>query len=356
MVLMNLSSMKKTAPTTALAATAADVAREAGVGVATVDRVINRRARVRPETAERVLAAAEKLGFHRAGLIRARLSEQAGRLRLGFVLQSRASPFYRELGRELAGAARAASAAVASAEVLHLDDLAPARVAAALLDLAGRCDAIGLVAADHPQVGEAIAALQARGVPVFALVSDLPAAVAGYVGIDHRKVGRSAAWLMARLCRRPGPIGLVLGSHRYLCQEQCEISFRSHLREFAPDFPVLETLVSLENTELAEQATLELLHRHPDLVGVYVAGGGIEGVVRGLQTLRPPGLVTICHDLTEVTQQALLDGRVTVVLSHPRDWIAARSVQDMIDALAADAPAGKVQTILPFTTFTAASV
>jgi LacI family transcriptional regulator len=299
---------------------------------------------------------AEALGFHRTGLIRKRLADQADRKRLGFILQSRRSPFYRELGRELSGAAQAAGASVAQAQVLHLDDLSPRAVAAALRTLAEQVDAVALVAADHPLISEAIRSVSAQGVPVFALVSDLPdAALAGYVGIDHRKVGRSAAWALSNLCRTPGPVGLILGSHRYLCQEQCEVSFRSWLRECAPDFPVLETLVSLENTDVAQQATLELLHRHPDLVGIYVAGGGIEGVVQALQETRRPGLVTVCHDLTEVTQEALNDGRVTMVLSHPRDWIAARVVQDMIDALDVQAPAGRIQTLLPFTTYTAAN-
>ena len=336
--------------------TMTDVAREAGVGVATVDRVINQRAAVRAETAQRVLAAAERLGFHRTGLIRKRLADQADRKRLGFLLQTRRSPFYRELGRELSGAAKAAAASVAHAQVRHLDDLSPRAVAEALRTLAAQVDAVALVAADHPLIAESIQSVSAQGVPVFALVSDLPdAALAGYVGIDHRKVGRSAAWALSRLCRTPGPVGLILGSHRYLCQEQCEVSFRSYLREFAPDFPVLETLVSLENTEVAQQATLELLHRHPGLVGIYVAGGGIEGVVQALQETRRPGLVTVCHDLTEVTQAALNDGRVTMVLSHPRDWIATRLVQDMIDALDAQAPPGRIQTLLPFTTYTTAN-
>ena len=39
-----------------------DVAKAAGVGVATVDRVLNGRARVRTSTAEQVLHAAEQLG------------------------------------------------------------------------------------------------------------------------------------------------------------------------------------------------------------------------------------------------------------------------------------------------------
>ena len=50
--------------------TMSDVALEAGVGVATVDRVINGRARVRPQTAQRVQQAADKLGYRGAALLR----------------------------------------------------------------------------------------------------------------------------------------------------------------------------------------------------------------------------------------------------------------------------------------------
>ena len=39
-----------------------DVAKLAGVGIATVDRVINERGSVSPETARRILDAAKKLG------------------------------------------------------------------------------------------------------------------------------------------------------------------------------------------------------------------------------------------------------------------------------------------------------
>lgn len=130
-------------------------------------------------------------------------------------------------------------------------------------------------------------------------------------------MGRMAAWLLSRLCPAASKVALLLGSHRYLCQEQCEISFRSYLREAAPQFHVLETLVSLEDPQLAQNAALELLHQHPDLAGIYVAGGGIEGVIDALRDTPQAQLVTVCHDLTDITRQALLDGSVTAVLSHP---------------------------------------
>lgn len=334
-----------------------DVAKAAGVGVATVDRVINRRAPVRADTAQRVLEAAESLGFRRSGLIRRRISEQQRPLKLGFLLQSQGSPFYKELGDALRQTVQAMNHPQASPLIEFMDDFTPRKVAERLLAMGREVDAVALVAADHPVVNQAIETLHAQAVPVFAFVTDLTApSIAGYVGIDNRKMGRTAAWAVAKLCQRPGKIGLILGSHRYLCQEQCEISFRSYLRESASEFQVLETLVSLEDVTLAQAATLELLHCHPDLVAVYVAGGGIEGVLEALKEAAVPDLVTVCHDLTDITRQALVEGHATVVLSHPREWMARRLCESMSAALQNRQERGRSQDILPFTVYTVANV
>ena len=340
------------------AVTMHDVARAAGVGVATVDRVINERARVRPETAQRVLAAAEQLGFRRSGLIRRRLDQQGRALRLGFILQHRRSPFYQQVARALQQAAREHEARRIEVRIEFLEELTPRFVAASLQQLARNVDAIALVAADHPTINQAIEAVVAQHqLPVFACVSDLTTqALAGYVGVDNRKVGRMAAWLLSRQCPAASKVALLLGSHRYLCQEQCEISFRSYLREAAPQFHVLETLVSLENPQLAQNAVLELLHQHPDLAGIYVAGGGIEGVVDALRDTPQPRLVTVCHDLTDITRQALLDGTVTAVLSHPLPAMARSLCDAMRQAIDSRRSQHRLQNLLPFELFTAANV
>lgn len=83
-----------------------DVAREAGVSLKTVSRVVNDEARVRPETARRVRRVIERLGFQR--------NDSASQLRrgtsasIGLVVEDLANPFYsqlaaaveREAGRE----------------------------------------------------------------------------------------------------------------------------------------------------------------------------------------------------------------------------------------------------------------
>ena len=332
-----------------------DVARLAGVGVATVDRVINQRAPVRPATSQRVLQAAKELGFRRTGLIERRVAEQGRGLRLGFLLQSQASPFYRALGQALRQQVQQQGQGSHALAMEFMEDFSPRKVAERLQTMAQAVDAIAIVAADHPVIHQAVEDVLGRGVPVFTLVTDLTTtARAAYVGTDNRKMGRMAAWSMAQLCQRPGKVGLVLGSHRYVCQEECEASFRSYLREQAPHLQVLETLVSLEDVVLARKATLEMLLCHPDLVGVYVAGGGVEGVLDALRDAALPNLTTVCHDLTDITRRALLDGLATVVLSHPREAMAQQVVERMVQAVQGgrrDATAP-----LPFHTYTIANV
>jgi len=330
--------------------TLSDVAREAGVGVATVDRVLNGRARVRPETARKVLEAAEAIGFRAANLIRQRVEERGAEYRLGFILQKRSAPFYRLLSRALTDATRESRRIHGHPQVEYLDELTPQAIVARLQQLADKVDAVALVAADHPLVRVAIDRLTERGVPVVTLLTDLTASRrAGHVGIDNRMAGRTAAWTIARLSRRPGKVGILMGSHRYQCQELCEVSFRSYFRENAPDFRIIEDMISLEDPQLAQEATLDLLQRHPDLVGIYVAGGGIEGVIEALRE-RPEyrDIVTVCNELTDHTRGALVDGIVDLVISHPRERLAARAVDVMVDALEQQDAEPPIQHLLPF--------
>ena len=82
--------------------TLADIAREARVGVATVDRVLNKRAAVKESTALRVLEAARRLGFT---LEQPHYRLAAGKapvtIRMGFILLQESHSFYLPLARAL---------------------------------------------------------------------------------------------------------------------------------------------------------------------------------------------------------------------------------------------------------------
>ena len=52
-----------------------DLALAAGVSIATVDRVINRRVPVTGDTAQRIVKAAKLIGYHATSLIKRRIAE-----------------------------------------------------------------------------------------------------------------------------------------------------------------------------------------------------------------------------------------------------------------------------------------
>ncbi len=319
--------------------TIGDVARAAGVGVSTVDRVLNGRDPVRRPTAERVLAAAERVGYHATGLIRRRLGAGRPERRFGFVLQQRSLSLYAPLGEALAAAARSSPLVRGQARVDFLEDLSPASVADRLLKAGKEADAVAVVAADHPRVAEAVARLHAEGVPTVTLISDLSAPErAAHVGLDGWRVGRTAGWAVANLRKRPdgggGHVAIFVGSHRYRCQEAGEMGFRSYFREHAPGFRLLEPLASLEDTRYAHGCTLDLLKRDPDLVGLFVAGGGVEGVMRALrEEAAHRRVVTVGLDLTPATRSGLVEGVLSLVLSHPLRLLAETAVEAMARAV-----------------------
>jgi LacI family transcriptional regulator len=325
-----------------------DLAVSAGVSVATVDRVLNKRHPVKEGTARRVLEAAERIGFYATGLLRQRLGKPIRAATFGFLLQ-KPDPFYQQLGQDLTTATRANADVQGKAIVEFLDELAPAPIAAKMLELGARVDVLGVVAVDHPHVNQALEELRAKGVRVFTLISDLTSpARSGYFGLDSRKSGRTAAWTISRLAREAGKIGILVGSHRYLCQQLAEISFRTYLRENAPEFQPLEPIVNLDDPRIAYEATLELLGRNRSLAGIYMAGGGMAGMIRALrEEAGGRRIVTVCNELIPDTRAALIDGVVDLVIATPTAPLAERTIAAMAAARHGEGENAIAQVHLP---------
>lgn len=310
-----------------------DLAREAGVSVATVDRVLNRRLPVKEDTALRVVSAAEAIGYHAAGLLKRRLTE-APRRTLGFLLQKKHDAFYQNFGAALMKSVRECREIDGKSIIEHVGELVPAAIAEKIRELSVKADVIAVVAVDHPMVHQAVEEAVAKGRKVFTLLSDLNTAQRScYLAVDSRKAGRTAGWAIARLSHEPGKVGILVGSHRYLSHEIAEMSFRSYMREHAPGFQLLEPIINLDDERIAHEAVIQMLSGTPDLVGIYAAGGGQEGLVRALREAgRGRNVVAVCNELTPVTRAALIDGVIDMALDTPVEAMSAKAVALMAKA------------------------
>ena len=312
-----------------------DIADAAGVSVATVDRVLNGRLKVREETARKVSAAAHRVGYHATNLIEQRLRADLPEVRMGFVLQKEKQAFYRTFAEEIERAVRAAPDIRGKALVEFAPSQSPTDVVAMLKTMKGRADVLAATAVNHTQISEAVLDLKGGGVEICALLSDFAQGERlSYVGLGHLKVGPVAARKLAAAARRTGKIALFVGGHRWHGHELRETGFRSYFREAKPEFQVLDTLVNLETRQLTYEATLDLLARHPDVAGIYLAGGGMEGAIQALREVRQPGQVAlVVNELTPESRSALSDGFLTMVISTPLRQLCTDLVRMMADTV-----------------------
>ncbi|ONG09379.1 LacI family transcriptional regulator [Klebsiella pneumoniae] len=304
--------------------TLADIAREARVGVATVDRVLNKRAAVKESTALRVLEAARRLGFT---LEQPHYRLAAGKapvtIRMGFILLQESHSFYLPLARALTREAAPWLPAGQAPVILHF-----------AIDAGDEVEVLGLVALDHPLIRHAVARAAARGVRVLTLLSDLSVPQrSGYIGLDNHKAGRTAAWFIERLCRGNGEIGIIIGDNRFTCQESCEISFRSCLREQGKGQQILEPVRSHERADIARTVTEQMLTQYPALQAIYAPCGGVEGIVDALRDSgRQQEIALVCHGPLSDSELALIDGTIDIMLNHRLDEFAAVTLRAMANA------------------------
>ena len=314
--------------------TLTDVAREAGVSAATVDRVLNNRPGVRERTRTIVVETARRLGYLPDALTTAGIAAAVATVRLDFVLPEGTNSFIRTLRAEIE--AQAAARPGLDVRVATIEGFNPDTLAATLRTLHGETDGIGLIALDHPLVREAMRALADDGTPVVTLATDvLHVPRTAYVGLDNRQAGRLAGYVLGRLIGpRPANVALFAGSLSYRGHQEREMGFRAVLAEEFPHLAIVELREVLDDRARAYAEAAALLDRHPDLAGLYNIGAGNPGIARALHERgRARSVVFLGHELTEGSKPLLLDGTLDGVIDQNPRVEARESLNLLVHAL-----------------------
>src|SRR5512138_733269 len=220
-------------------ATIADIARQAGVGTATVDRVLNKRPGVNAETVQRVMQVVAQLG---APPQRGR-PRKGENFRFGFVLPADPAPF-NELVERLIAQAAGEFRHQHITEVTHRVDASDAGAFAAELSQLGESDGIAVMAPDLPPIKLAINELVRTGVHVVTLFSDVAGSMREtHISADNRAAGRTAGLLLGRMAPGGTRDTLLLSSQatRLTAEIERRIGFAQVIEERFPKLRLLRT-------------------------------------------------------------------------------------------------------------------
>lgn len=295
-----------------------DIAAEAGVSVATVDRVLNRRPGVRAHTIERVEAAIAKLNYVR-DIAATNLAKQRT-YSLAFIVPEGPNAFMRQLESDIRQEIERARAERTEIELVTVPAFDTAALAKALDNIdATRVCGVAFVAIESLDVQAAVDRLKRAGLHLVTLVSDLPNSRRDhYAGIDNVAAGRTAASLLGRfLCGRTGKVAVIAGSMTVRDHVERKLGFDQVMRFEFPNLQVLPTLEGFDDPGVVEGILRKCLEEHSDIIGLYSLGAGNRGVIAALKKSKLAGkLRVIAHEATVHVREALVDGTFDAVLNQ----------------------------------------
>jgi len=290
-----------------------EIALQAGLGVATVDRVLNGRANVREHTRNRVEQAIKELEKQELNLA------NTGRKLMVDVVVEAPTRFSDEIKSALEAELALMRPAVVRPRFLLQETMTTPEVVETLRSIIRRgSHGVFLKARDVPEIAEAIGELQRHGIPVVTVFTDIPlSGRIAYAGLDNRVAGATAAYLLGLLL---GPqranVLITMSDEHFRGEEEREISFRRALRKRHPQLRLIDASGGHGLDLPTEERVRSVLNDGTDIAAVYSMGGGNVAILRALETQQQAPVFFIGHDLDRDNVQLLRDGRIHAILHH----------------------------------------
>lgn len=308
-----------------------DIAEQARLSPATVDRVLHGRTGASPRAVRAVEQAVLDLDRQQSQL---RISNRT--LVVDVVMQA-PERFSSAVRTALETELPAARPAVVRARFDLRENADPTAAVASLDAVGGRgrlSHGVLLKVPDHPDVAAAARRVVARGVPVVTLATDLhDSGRAAYVGLDNAAAGRTAAYLVACWLADPDATVLVTtsGSSFFGERERVE-AFRSQLAVLVPRSrtSLVTDTDGLDRT--LATAVREALEADPSIGAVYSAGGGNRATAAEFARAGRDCRVFVAHDLDADNLDLLRTGAVSAVLHHDLGADMRRALRQVMRA------------------------
>lgn len=315
-------------------ATMKDIAKLSGVSRGTVDRVLNHRGIVSPDTRKKVLEIAKLLDYHpnRAGIA---LAAQKKKLKTGVLLSGPGNPFFDEVMDGLNH--RLAELSIYGCSVVEKRIPFDPSLQLEAMDELLRQNIHGLILSpcNDAAVRTKINALRESGIPCVTVNTDLPdSGRIAYVGSDYYRCGQTAAGLLNLITGGRAVVGIVTGSHRVLCHEERINGFTDYLRNKCPGIHVSDIIENDDDDDKSYRLLSALLKRRADISALYFTAAGVHGGCRAILNASltcAPKVVTF--DAVPSTRQMIECGVISATIcQQPREQ-GARSLSILTDYL-----------------------
>ena len=315
------------------------IAEACGVSIGTVDRALNDRGRINPETREKILQTARQMGYSRNLLASALRRRHKVRV---LVLSPREPSFF---FCHVEAGIRKAMEDMADYGVelvqLHTELLDTAQQLEALAAVdKGRIDGLVLTAASDA-LAQRINEFADAGIPVVTFNSDAAQSRRHcFVGEDPYQAGRQCGNFMGSFLGGQGTVAALISESTPGSRADRLRGFSDVLREKYPHIRLLDPCTCGELEADASSQIAAVLRDHGHIDGIFASSAsstvGVGRFFRDNPQIPQP--VLMGYDVTEETAQFLKDGIFTLVLEQNPKMQSYHAVNLMCRHLLQDYP------------------
>ncbi|MGV8988414.1 MAG: LacI family DNA-binding transcriptional regulator [Cypionkella sp.] len=290
-----------------------EIAHQAGLSLATVDRVLHGRDNVRAVTHDRVRAAEQELERQYAA---SHLRET--RVTIDIVIQ--APERFSSAVRAAFEAELALMRPATFRARFHLAEMMEERDVVALLRAIVRRGTQGIVlkVPATPGIAACLADLAVRKIPVVTYVTDVAAPLRlAYVGMQNGRAGATAAYLLSRMAPpRPARVLITLSSRVFEGEDARRTGFANYLAQNSAHLAMTTVSEGFGVNRPTGALIRQALEDYPDIRCVYSIGGGNTAILDAFAGMGRTIDVFAAHDLDRTNNELLKSGQVSFVIHH----------------------------------------
>jgi Transcriptional regulators len=319
-----------------------EIAQICGVSRGTVDRVINGRGKVHPETEKRIMEALEKAGYQKNILGRALTVRKLNPI-IGVVLSSEGNPFFEDV---LLGIKKAETELMdygIKVRLLPMRGYKKLKQLELIESVESEIAALVLHPINDKLIIDKVNQLHEKGIPTITVNSDIEgSARLCYVGSDYEKGGKTAAGIVRLVTGGKARLGIVMGVASVLGHRQRLEGFVSHIKAACPGIEIDGMVSAQDDDEIAYKATMELLKKRKKIDTMMVIAAGMEGVCRAVKEINKDREISIFgFDDTPATKRGMADGMIKAVICQQPLEQGYRGVKAAFDWILTGAVSGE---------------
>lgn len=311
-----------------------EIAKLCGVSRGTVDRVLNNRGKVKPETEALIMKTIAEHGYTKNIVGRALTVKKTSPV-IGIILCSEGNPFFDDV---IAGFHAAQEELIDYGASITLRTMCGHEVTQqlALIDeLADRISALVIQPINSQRIASRLLALKEGGIPVVTVNTDIdPGSRCCYVGSNYESGGAVAAGMLALVTNGKANLGIIEGVHTLLGHVLRQKGFEDHLRMVSPGITLIDRAPALDDPQQAYRATCSMLQVHPEIDAMFIVAAGVYDVCRAIVDCgREQSIRVVAYDDVPSTREMMRRGLVrAVVCQQPfeQGYRAVRAAFDML--------------------------